>query len=72
MDNVTHPPAGEADEAPAVPASKRTWTKPRIKPLRVISTYTGTKTGSSDEDNATSPTDLQQNYTECERCNRLS
>ena len=52
------PPAGEADEAPAAPVSKRPWTKPRIKPLRVISTYTGTKTSPSyDEDNAFSPAD---------------
>ena len=52
------PPAGEADEATA---SKRPWTKPRIKTLRVISTYAGTKTG-NDEIDAASPSDPLQNY----------
>ena len=59
----TPTPAGEADEAPAAPASKRPWAKPRIKPLRVIRTNTGTMTGSGDEDDVTSPSDPQQAYT---------
>ena len=58
------PRTGEADEAPAAPASKRPWTKPRIKTLRVMSTYTGTKmSDTADEDSATAPSDPQQNYT---------
>ena len=67
MDNIPPPPPpGEADEAPATPASKRPWTKPRIKPLRVISTHTGTidqdPDTAADEDLANTPGDIQINY----------
>ena len=58
------PPAGEADEAPAAPASKRPWAKPRIKPLKVLTTDTGTKTHQAvDEDSATGPDDPLWTYT---------
>ena len=60
------PPAGEANEASAAPASKRSWTKPRIRRLRVINTFTGTidwgKFTSSDEDNAVGTLDPQWQY----------
>ena len=48
MDKI-HPRTDEANEAAAASAPKRPWTKPTIRTLRVISTYSGSRTG-RDED----------------------
>ena len=48
MDKI-HPRTDEANEAAAASAPKRPWAKPTIRTLRVISTYSGLKTG-RDED----------------------
>ena len=48
MSDAPPPRTGEKDEAGAADR-KRPWSKPAIRTLRVVSTRTGTKTG-TDED----------------------
>ena len=48
----------ETDEAPPL----KRWSKPSIRPLRILRTRTGSKTGSVDEDNAGSPFDAEASY----------
>ena len=49
MTNVPSSARGKANEAAAASAPKRPWTKPAIRTLKVISTYSGSRTG-LDED----------------------